>query len=65
MEKCNKCDGCGKIANSDGGEPWTMWEQLPPGSDLAVRIGMVKPITCDECNGTGEVHKPSNKEPTP
>lgn len=51
---CERCDGCGKIADSDEGEPWTAWENLPPGSDLAVQMGLVKPITCPKCGGTGE-----------
>jgi hypothetical protein len=51
---CDKCDGCGRIANSEKGEPWTDWERLPPGSDLAVRLGIVRPIPCPDCKGTGE-----------
>ena len=50
---CMKCDGCGRIANSEDGEPWTTWEALPPGSDLAVKFGIVKPIECPECRGVG------------
>jgi len=53
--QCGRCCGCGKIADSDSGEAWTFWEELPPGSDIAVRLGIVKPIPCPECNGTGEV----------
>jgi hypothetical protein len=49
---CPRCEGCGQIANSDDGEPWTVWEELPPGSDLAVRVGLVRPITCPGCRGT-------------
>lgn len=51
---CQKCQGCGKVANSDGQEPWTEWEQLPLGSDLAVKMGIVKPIACSACKGTGK-----------
>lgn len=50
---CRRCAGCGKIADSDDGEPWKYWQDLPPGADLAVRAGIVKPITCPACNGTG------------
>lgn len=53
MSKCMRCDGCGQIANSDDGEPWTAWEALPPGSDLAVRLGLVYPIPCPACDGRG------------
>ncbi len=53
--KCSRCDGCGKIADSDDGEPWTAWTSLPPGSDLAVRMGIVKPVPCPKCDGKGVV----------
>ena len=48
-DECRRCEGCGQIANSDEGEPWTAWASLPPGSDLAVQLGMVKPIPCPDC----------------
>ena len=50
---CTKCDGEGKIANTETGEPWSMWESLPPGADAAVRMGLVAPIKCPRCGGTG------------
>jgi hypothetical protein len=56
MEKpnaCPKCWGEGKVANSDQQEPWSTWAELPPGSDLAVRMGIVRPIPCPMCGGTG------------
>lgn len=51
---CERCDGCGRIANSDDGEAWTAWQDLPPPSDLAVRMGLVKPIPCPICGGSGK-----------
>lgn len=53
--KCDKCDGCGQIADSEDHEPWTAWANLPPGSDIAVKMGLVKPITCPKCGGGGSV----------
>jgi hypothetical protein len=50
---CARCAGCGKIANSDQGEPWSDWERLPPGSDLAVRMGVIEPLRCPSCEGSG------------
>lgn len=61
-EKCGRCGGCGRIADNESGDPWTVWENLPVGSDAAVRLGLIKPITCPDCNGTGEA-KP--KAPVP
>jgi hypothetical protein len=50
--KCTKCNGEGRVANSDDEEPWSVWENLPPGSDLAVQMGLVEPIPCPECGGS-------------
>lgn len=52
--KCGRCDGCGKIANDDDGTPWKYWLEIPLQSSLAVLAGLVKPIECPECTGTGE-----------
>lgn len=52
-EKCARCDGCGKIANSDDGEPWTMWLKLPLESSQAVLAGIIRPIDCPVCKGSG------------
>jgi hypothetical protein len=54
--KCLKCRGCGKVADSEEQEAWVYWEELPLGSDLAVQMGLVKPIPCPECGGTGAPH---------
>lgn len=54
MAQCTKCLGCGKVANSDDQEPWSMWEDLPEQSKLAIRIGLVAPMTCPRCGGSGE-----------
>lgn len=50
---CLACDGCGKVANSEDREPWTAWTSLPPQSQLAITLGLVRPIVCDRCDGTG------------
>ncbi len=39
-------------------EPWTAWAELPPGSDIAVRMGLVKPKPCPVCLGKGRVTAP-------
>lgn len=46
---CSRCNGEKQIANSEDGEPWSAWAELPPGSDIAVRMGVVKPIPCPDC----------------
>lgn len=52
---CQRCNGCGQIADSEDGEPWSVWEALPAGSDLAVRMGLVQPVECPGCGGSGQV----------
>lgn len=52
---CPKCEGCKQIANDEEGSPWSRWANLPPGSDVAVKAGIVKPIDCPVCDGKGEV----------
>ena len=51
---CMKCDGCGKVADSDDEEPWTRWLELPVNAAAAVILGIVKPKTCPACGGSGE-----------
>lgn len=53
-DRCDRCDGCGKIASSKGGEPWTFWLNLPLKSAAAVWLGLVKPLTCPDCKGSGK-----------
>ena len=50
---CDRCDGCGQIADSDEGEAWWTWATLPVPSNMAVTMGVVKPIPCPDCDGTG------------
>jgi DnaJ-class molecular chaperone len=52
--KCPKCDGCGKVADTDNEEPWTAWLDLPLRSSIAVVAGIVRPKTCPDCNGSGQ-----------
>ncbi len=62
-DKCDRCDGCGKIASDDEGSPWSAWLALPPGSDLAVRLGVVRPIDCPDCGGAGQPDVPRGTSP--
>ena len=53
--RCLKCWGSGLVAGgTDDQDPWPVWEALPPGSDFAVRVGLVYPITCPVCDGSGD-----------
>jgi hypothetical protein len=57
-EKCGRCDGCGRIADGEEGAPWSVWESMPLNSSAAVLAGMVKPIMCPACRGTGKAVRP-------
>lgn len=51
---CRSCLGCGKIANDDDASPWTVWADMPPPSNIAMTMGLARPIPCPECGGTGK-----------
>ena len=53
--KCERCEGCGEIADDDEGTPWSYWKSLPLMSAGAVLAGIVKPLPCPECSGSGRV----------
>lgn len=50
---CPQCWGCGEVANSKDQEAWILWANLPVKSAAAVTLGLVTPIECPECGGTG------------
>lgn len=52
-KSCPKCAGCGRVADDDENTPWKYWAALPFPSDLAVRLGLVSPRTCQSCGGSG------------
>ncbi len=53
-DACKRCNGCGQLANDDDQSPWWNWETLPEESKLAVHMGLVRPVPCPECSGTGK-----------
>jgi DnaJ-class molecular chaperone len=59
--QCTWCNGEGQVANSEQREPWSTWASLPIGSDLAVQLGLVKPIPCEVCDGTGDRKEKSDE----
>jgi hypothetical protein len=57
--RCDRCEGCGQIADDEDGTPWHAWAALPPVARLAVTLGHVKPLPCPQCDGHGVVPPPS------
>jgi hypothetical protein len=53
MAECQTCAGCGQVANDDDRTPWKHWLELPLASSGSVLLGLVKPIECPDCGGTG------------
>lgn len=60
---CPRCVGCGKLADSEDNEAWVYWipPYLNPPENLAVVMGIVKPIDCHDCAGTGKIEVPEIK----
>jgi hypothetical protein len=52
---CATCAGCGQVANDPDQTPWSAYATLPSGSDLAVRLGLVRPRRCPTCGGSGRI----------
>lgn len=53
-DACQKCLGWKKIANDDDQSSWKHWAELPAPSNIAVTLGMVFPIDCPRCLGSGK-----------
>lgn len=54
-KKCDACDGCGQVATDEERTPWSWWLELPLKASQAVLLGIVKPVTCEDCGGKGVV----------
>lgn len=50
--RCDKCGGCGQVADTKEQEPWKEWSKLPVESAGAVLAGLVHPINCPKCFGS-------------
>jgi hypothetical protein len=60
---CDRCAGCGQLADTETREPWIVWETLPPGANAAVLLGQVRPIPCDKCGGSTAAPVPARPAP--
>lgn len=48
--ECPKCRGERWVANTADQEPWSAWQDLPPGSNISILYGLVRKIPCPLCN---------------
>ena len=65
---CPTCNGCGLVANDDQQTPWNEWASLPVGgAGAAVVLGLVRPLPCPQCGGSGRIgkHQYPNHEKNP
>ena len=51
-DKCSKCEGWKRV-DSVSGDTWKHWAELPVTSQIAVQVGLIKPVECPRCHGTG------------
>lgn len=53
MSECERCRGDGRVADTEDQEPWKDWLELPARAATAMLLGLVKPMPCPACNGSG------------
>lgn len=53
-QKCLTCAGSGQVANDTDQTPWKYWAEIPFPENIAVVAGIVRPVTCPKCGGSGE-----------
>jgi len=51
-DACQRCLGWKRVDDGDG-VSWKYWAELPAQSAIAVQMGLVKPVECPRCKGTG------------
>lgn len=55
---CERCLGWKHIDDGDEGISWKYWIELPAQSRIAVTLGLVRPVVCPRCGGTGAEPEP-------
>lgn len=56
---CQRCLGWKRVDDGEG-QSWKYWAELAPPMNISVQIGLVKPILCPDCEGTGQ--EPTNDQ---
>lgn len=52
-DPCPQCLGWKRIANDDDQSSWKYWAELLLPANIGVQLGIVYPIMCPKCLGTG------------
>jgi len=50
---CEQCLGWKCVDDGDG-QSWKYWAELPAQSRIAIKMGLVTPVECPRCGGTGK-----------
>ncbi len=50
---CKQCLGWKRVDDGEK-QSWKYWEELPVSIRLAVTLGLVRPVECPNCHGTGQ-----------
>lgn len=56
--ECPGCLGGLQVANDPQHTPWLVVLELPLKACPDVISGAIRPITCPQCNGSGELRRP-------
>lgn len=51
-DACGRCLGWKMVDNGEM-QSWKHWAELPQRSAVAIQLGLVRPIECPDCKGTG------------
>ena len=51
-DACQRCLGWKRVDDGEQ-QSWKYWEELPSSSRIAINLGLVKPIVCPDCKGSG------------
>jgi len=49
---CKQCLGWKQVDNTQG-ISWKVWAELPEKLSVAIHMGLIRPVICPHCNGTG------------
>lgn len=53
-DACQQCLGWKRVDNGRDRGSWKYWAELPAQSQVAIAMGLVGPIECPRCGGSGK-----------
>ena len=49
---CEQCLGWKRVDDGEGAS-WKYWAELPAQSAIGIQLGLIKPVECPRCHGSG------------